>query len=87
MNFYTSKIQNCFILWLALLTTFSITAVRADIVAHWPLDEGSGTTANDVTGNGHNGVFVNHLFWEHNILRLVARGVTPEVGSVGAHSM
>ncbi len=25
----------------------------AELVAHWPFDEGSGTTANDVTGNGN----------------------------------
>jgi hypothetical protein len=26
------------------------------LIAHWPLDEGTGFTANDTSGNGHNGV-------------------------------
>ena len=27
----------------------------ADLVAHWSLDDGSGTTATDMSGNGHDG--------------------------------
>ncbi|MCI0679652.1 MAG: LamG domain-containing protein, partial [Actinobacteria bacterium] len=28
-------------------------------IAYWPLNEGAGTTASDVTGNGHNGTYTN----------------------------
>ena len=34
-----------------------------EIVAHWKLDEGSGTTASDSSGNGNNGVLVNGPTW------------------------
>jgi hypothetical protein len=36
----------------------------ADLVACWPLDEGSGETASDITGNGHDGVLENGVAWE-----------------------
>jgi hypothetical protein len=32
---------------------------KANLVAYWPLDEGSGTTATDNSGNGHNGTLTN----------------------------
>ena len=36
----------------------------ADLVAYWPLDEGSGETASDLTGNGHDGALKNGVAWE-----------------------
>lgn len=36
---------------------------RAEIVAMWLLDEGSGDTAFDDTGNGHDGVIENDVEW------------------------
>jgi len=35
----------------------------ADLVAHWPLDEGSGTTAVDLSGNGHDGTIGGTANW------------------------
>jgi len=35
----------------------------ADLVAHWSLDEGSGTTAVDMTGNGHDGTIGGTANW------------------------
>ena len=35
----------------------------ADLVVHWRLDEGSGTTAYDSSGNGYNGEFVGTPEW------------------------
>lgn len=32
-------------------------------VAHWPLDEGSGTSATDATGNGYDGALLNGASW------------------------
>jgi len=35
----------------------------ADLVAHWKLDEGSGTTAFDTSGNGNDGTFTGGPHW------------------------
>ncbi len=35
----------------------------ADLVAHWPLDEGSGTIAVDLSGNGHDGTIGGTANW------------------------
>jgi len=35
----------------------------ADLVMHWPLDEGSGTTAVDLSGNGHDGTIGGTANW------------------------
>ncbi len=42
--------------------TVSITVMSA-IFAHWPFDEGTGTTAADVSGNGYNGTLTNGADW------------------------
>jgi len=34
------------------------------LIAHWKLDEASGATAADVTGNGHNGTLVGDPAWQ-----------------------
>ena len=36
------------------------------LVAHWPLLESTGSTANDTTGNGHDGTLVNNPIWNDN---------------------
>jgi len=33
--------------------------VDPDLVVHWPLDEGSGTTATDISGHGNDGILYN----------------------------
>ena len=46
--------------------TVSITVNPSEtdgLVAHWPMDEGSGTTTEDVTGNGNTGTLVNGPRW------------------------
>ena len=55
---------------LIFLTSFSLvigtvltSAVEADLVAYWRLDEGSGTTANDSTGHGNDGTFHGDPQW------------------------
>ena len=46
---------------------FSTTASMADLseglLAYWPFDEGSGTVAHDMTGNGYDGTLVNGPTW------------------------
>jgi len=37
--------------------------VSAGLVAHWPLDEGSGTVAMDMSGNGHDGTIGGTANW------------------------
>ena len=37
--------------------------VLGDLVMHWPLDEGSGTTAVDISGNGHDGTISGTANW------------------------
>ncbi|MGE5293399.1 MAG: LamG domain-containing protein, partial [Solirubrobacterales bacterium] len=34
-----------------------------DLALYWPLDEGAGTAANDLTGNGHNGTIAAGPVW------------------------
>jgi hypothetical protein len=40
-----------------------VSNVSAGLVAHWKLDEGSGTTAFDTSGNGNNGTFTGDPQW------------------------
>ena len=39
-------------------------SVYADLVGHWTLDEGSGTTVADVSGNGNDGTIVDNPVWD-----------------------
>ena len=38
-------------------------SASADLVAHWPFDEGSGTIAHDASGNGHDSSFEGSPQW------------------------
>jgi hypothetical protein len=38
-------------------------ATRAELVGQWKFDEGSGTTAYDSSGNGHDGTLVGGATW------------------------
>ena len=44
------------------------TGTGGDLIAHWLLDEGAGTTANDDSGNGHDGTLINNPAWNGNEL-------------------
>ncbi|MHC4582377.1 MAG: LamG domain-containing protein, partial [Planctomycetota bacterium] len=39
-------------------------SVSADLVGHWKLDEGSGSTATDSSGNGNDGAIVDNPVWD-----------------------
>jgi Concanavalin A-like lectin/glucanases superfamily/Galactose oxidase-like, Early set domain/Glyoxal oxidase N-terminus/Purple acid Phosphatase, N-terminal domain len=43
--------------------TFTTLALNPGLVSHWTLDEGSGLTAADASGNGHTGTLVNGPTW------------------------
>jgi hypothetical protein len=38
-------------------------AVRAELLAYWPFEEGQGNTTADATGNGNDGTFNNSVTW------------------------
>jgi hypothetical protein len=40
-----------------------VSSASAELVGHWKLDEGSGTTAMDATGNGHDGELIGNPEW------------------------
>jgi hypothetical protein len=40
-----------------------VSKVSAELVAHWPLDEGSGTVAHDISGNGLDGTLQGDPQW------------------------
>jgi len=43
------------VVWLAVLLVFGIctNAVLAELIGYWPFDEGQGTEAYDISGNGN----------------------------------
>ena len=45
------------------LTILMLAPARADLVAHWKLDEGSGTVAGDETINNHDGTITSGAVW------------------------
>jgi len=52
-----------FVLMLGLVLTSVAEAADPDLVGWWKLDETSGTTANDATGNGNHGTLFNGPQW------------------------
>ena len=38
-------------------------AVLAELIGYWPFDEGKGTVASDITGNGYDGTFNGDVEW------------------------
>ena len=52
----------CLVSFILLLSAVGNT--RADLVGHWTLDEGSGTTAADISGNGNDGTIVDNPVWD-----------------------
>jgi len=44
--------------------TMVSSSLAYDLVAYWPLDEGSGSTTTDASGNGNSGTLMNSPTWE-----------------------
>ena len=66
----------------------------AGLVAHWPFDAASGTSAVDVSGSGHTGTLVNNPVWTAGILgqALAFDGVAshvdvPHAGALNAYPL
>lgn len=53
-----------FILVLVLALT---SMAKADLVAYWPLDEGTGTIAVDVSGNGNDATINGNPTWQEGV--------------------
>ncbi|MFH1719640.1 MAG: LamG domain-containing protein [Planctomycetota bacterium] len=47
------------VMMLALAPMNLVCAASPDLLAWWPCDEGAGTVVGDISGNGHDGTFVN----------------------------
>ena len=52
----------CLVSFILVLSTNNI--VCADLVGHWTLDEGSGTTITDISGYGNDGTLVDNPVWD-----------------------
>lgn len=59
-----------------LLLALTPLASRADLVAHWTLDEATGTTAGDSTANNHTGTIAGGPAWNTTDLPPVPSGTT-----------
>ena len=55
--------RKSFVLFAFVLVLGIVSSVPAEMVVHWRLDEGSGTTAFDSSGNGYDGTFVGTPQW------------------------
>lgn len=64
----------CLLETLFVLLVLMLSSAHATLVAQWPFDEGSGTTATDSSGNSHTGTLVGSPSW-----------VTGRVGAFALH--
>ena len=77
---------------LALALIFlSATAIRADVptaglVAHWPLNEGAGATAGDVSGNGRNGTISGAAWTTGQVGGALSFDGVNDIVTVGHHA-
>lgn len=55
--------QSVLLLIIALLAGPIAGSVRAELVGHWPLNEGAGVTANDTSGYNNHGTLKNGPKW------------------------
>ncbi|MFT4222134.1 DUF1735 and LamG domain-containing protein [Dysgonomonas sp.] len=48
---------------------YEVDPTNSNLIGYWPMNEGSGNTFNDITGNGNNAVAGSHIIqrWENNI--------------------
>ena len=65
---------------------FSQVVLEDQLIAHWPLLEGSGATASDTTGNGHSGTLNNSPDWNINGLGFDGQNDYVDVGTLDASS-
>ena len=65
------------------LLALSHLGLRADLVAHWTLEEGTGATAGDSTANGRTGTIAGTTLWNTTDLPPVPAGTTAALAMDG----
>ena len=65
---WTFGVLNLFVIWCLIFGALPVPKARAaapinGLVGYWNMDEGSGTTAGDSSGNGNNGTLAGGLSW------------------------
>ncbi|MHC4645627.1 MAG: LamG-like jellyroll fold domain-containing protein [Planctomycetota bacterium] len=68
------RMGKCVAWVLAVTMGLSLAAAHGGLVGHWELDETSGTTVKDSTGNGHDGILTGGLSFDN-------RSVAGEIGN------
>ena len=63
-------------------TTARSTSTNSDLIAHWPLNEGTGTTAKDITGNDYDGILTNAPKWINSQLMFDGNNDYVDVGTL-----
>lgn len=63
-------------------TTARSTSTNSDLIAYWPLNEGTGTTANDITGNDYDGILTNAPEWINSQLMFDGNNDYVDVGTL-----
>jgi predicted negative regulator of RcsB-dependent stress response len=58
-----TKLERLIVLAVLLVASLLSRKTIADLAAYYPLNEGSGTTVNDASGNGHNGSVNREVRW------------------------
>ncbi|UCD49112.1 MAG: discoidin domain-containing protein [Phycisphaerales bacterium] len=53
--------------WIAVVLLVWAGSAAAELVGHWRLDDGAGTTAVDSTGNGHDGELIGNPQWVEGV--------------------
>jgi hypothetical protein len=56
--------RKLFYLFSLILVLCTVSSLHADLVGHWTFDEGAGTTAIDISGNGNDGTLVDNPVWD-----------------------
>ena len=65
-----------------IFTTARPTSTNSDLIAHWPLNEGTGTTAKDITGNDYDGILTNAPKWINSQLMFDGNNDYVDVGTL-----
>jgi hypothetical protein len=65
--------RTAFLFGIAVVLGLATGAARADMILHYPFDEGSGTTVEDVTGNGNDGTFSGAVEWVPGVMGTAVR--------------
>lgn len=67
---------------ISMTMNFNMTGNETGLLAYWNFNEGSGTTLNDLTGNGHNGTFSGATWVESTIPLNSFVTVSPASGTI-----